>query len=134
MSYRARVVIADDHAATLEHIKRFLSERFEVVGAVGDGLSLIDAAARLEPDILVVDIAMPGLTGLEVTSELKHRDCSVPILILTVSDDSDVVREAFASGASGYVVKAFMASELVTAIEEVLAGRPFVSAGVSYGG
>jgi DNA-binding NarL/FixJ family response regulator len=132
MTERPRIVLADDHAATLTHIQKLLSARFEVVSAVSDGPGVLDAVARLAPDAVIVDIAMPGLTGLEVTSELKRRACPAPILILTVSDDPDVAREAFASGASGYVVKAFMVSELVRAVEDILQGRPFVSAGISH--
>ncbi|MCC6143963.1 MAG: response regulator transcription factor [Candidatus Hydrogenedentes bacterium] len=134
MTEHARIVLADDHAATLAHVQKLLCPQFEVVAAVSDGPAALDAVARLLPDAVVVDIAMPGLTGLEVTSELRRRACPIPILILTVSDDPDLAREAFASGASGYVIKAFMVSELVTALEEVLKGRPFVSAGMSYAG
>ncbi|HQE83751.1 MAG TPA: response regulator transcription factor [Candidatus Hydrogenedentes bacterium] len=132
MPERTRIVLADDHDATLERVRLLLCDRFDVVAAVHDGLSLLDAVTRLKPDLAVIDIAMPGLTGLEVTSELKRRRCPTLILILTVSDDPDVVREAFALGVSGYVVKAFMVLELVTAIDQILRGQPFVSPGVCH--
>jgi DNA-binding NarL/FixJ family response regulator len=132
MGERPRIILADDHELSLDGVKRILRDKFDVVASVHDGLSLLDAVARLSPDVVIADITMPGCTGLEATGELKRRQCHVPIVILTVNNDPDVAREAFTAGASGYVVKAYMVYELETAINEALHGRPFISAGVQY--
>ena len=104
-----------------------LEEQFEIVDTVQDGLALVDAVQRLKPDLAVVDISMPGLSGLEATRELRTRGEPVEVLVLTVTEDRDVIEEAFRSGARGYVSKACMGIELVTAVESVLSGHTYLS-------
>ena len=111
----------------LEHVTQLLEPEFEVVGAVTDGQALLEAAADLKPDVLVLDIAMPILSGLEAARELQRLQSPAKIVFLTVHEESEFVRESFASGASGYVFKPRLANDLTTAIHEALAGRSFIS-------
>jgi DNA-binding NarL/FixJ family response regulator len=122
-----RVLLADDHKPLLYHVARMLEPEFDVVGTFTDGQALLEAAARLHPDVLVLDISMPGLSGLEVARELKKAGSHAKIIFLTVHDESDFVRESFASGGSAYVVKPRLGADLVLAIREVLAGHTFIS-------
>lgn len=124
---RIRVLLADDHKAMLFHVARMLEPDYDVVGAFSDGRAFLEAATRLEPDVLILDISMPVLSGLEAARELKKAGSHSKIIFLTVHEESDFVRESFASGGSGYVIKSRLATDLVLAIQEVLAGRSFVS-------
>jgi DNA-binding NarL/FixJ family response regulator len=124
-------VLADDHATCLETTTRLLEPEFAVVKTVGDGQSLIDEAARLDPDVLVLDISMPVLNGMEAARRLKAAGSRAKIVFLTVHADSDYVRAALAAGALGYVVKCDLASDLPLALREALAGRSFVSPSIS---
>lgn len=124
---RVRVLLADDHRALLYHVARMLEPDYDVVGAFGDGQALLEAAVRLKPDVLVLDISMPVLTGLQAARELKKAGSQAKIIFLTVHEESDFVRESFASGGSAYVIKSRLATDLALAIQEVLAGRSFIS-------
>jgi DNA-binding NarL/FixJ family response regulator len=124
-------LLADDHEDFLAVAARLLAEEFEVVNKVGDGQALLGEAARLEPDVLVLDISMPVLSGIEAARRLQAAGCRARIIFLTVHDDPDYVRAAFAAGALGYVVKCRLASDLLFALREVLAGRSFVSPSIS---
>ena len=104
-----------------------LNREFEVVGAVDSGPALLEAAARLKPDICVLDISMPSLSGIEAATRLKLSDSSTKVIFLTIHNDSDFVGAAFKSGANGYVFKTRMAADLVVAVREVMAGRTFLS-------
>src|SRR3954451_23408580 len=130
---RVRVLLADDHKDFLEVATRLLEPEFDVVKAVGNGQALIDEAARLEPQVLVLDISMPVLNGIEAVRQLKGAGCSARVVFLTVHEDQDYVRAALAAGAQGYVVKCRLASDLLLALREALAGRSFVSPSVSTG-
>jgi len=123
----ARLLIADDHPSLLEGLVSLLEERFEVVGAVANGDLLLDAAARLRPDVIVTDISMPGLNGLEAVARLKAARADVKIIVLTIHADAAVVAEAIRSGASGFVAKMSVGDELEIAIDEVLQGRLYLS-------
>lgn len=125
--YRVRILLADDYQAMLEKVSGLLESEFEVVGAVGDGQSLLDAVSELDPDVAVIDISMPILTGIEAARQLRGSGSSVKIVFLTVHSDPEMVRQAFKAGGLAYVVKLSLASDLVPAIREVLAGRTFVS-------
>jgi DNA-binding NarL/FixJ family response regulator len=127
----ARILLADDHPDMLGVVARLLSRSFDVVGMVGDGESLVAIAAELQPDVLVVDISMPLLTGIEAAQKLKERGNPARIVFLTVHDDPDFVRASLATGAFGYVVKPRVATDLIPAIQEALAGRIFISPSVS---
>jgi DNA-binding NarL/FixJ family response regulator len=124
---RVRVLLADDHVDFLAVATRLLEPEFDVVGAVGNGQELIQAAARLEPEVLVVDVSMPVLNGIEAARRLRAAGCGARVVFLTVHGDAEYVRAAFEAGAQGYVVKSRLASDLLVALREVLAGRSFVS-------
>jgi DNA-binding NarL/FixJ family response regulator len=122
-----RVFLADDHEAVLHATAALLGPKFEIVGTAGDGPSLVDGALRLKPDLLIVDISMPILNGIEAIRQLRQAGSTAKVVFLTVHDDPDFAQAAIAIGAGGYVVKPRMASDLIPAIQEVLAGRSFVS-------
>jgi DNA-binding NarL/FixJ family response regulator len=124
---RVRVLLADDHPEFLRATVCLLEPEFEVVGTVGDGQTLLDEAARQEPDLLVLDISMPVLNGIEAARRLKAVGSRAKIVFLTVHEDPDYVRAALAVGAQGYVVKSRLACDLPLASREALAGRSFVS-------
>jgi DNA-binding NarL/FixJ family response regulator len=105
----------------------------EIVGAVADGRALLDAAPELCPDIVVLDIAMPLLNGLDAARQLKRRMPAVKVIFLTMSEDPDLAAEAFRAGASGYLLKNSAASELLQAIDEVFQGRSYVTPLVTQG-
>jgi DNA-binding NarL/FixJ family response regulator len=116
-----------------EAFAKLLESVCEVVGTVGDGRALLHAAQELRPDIVVLDIAMPRLNGLDAARQLKGRMPEVRLIFLTVSEDSGLAAEAFRSGASGYLLKNSAASELISAIQEVFQGRSYVTPLVTQG-
>ena len=125
---RARILVADDHELIRDKVVRLLQREFDVLEAVADGQALLDAAARMKPDVCVLDISMPVMNGIETANRLKQSGSGAKVIFLTVHDDSDFVGAAFQNGAEGYVIKCRMASDLIAAVREVLAGRTFVSA------
>jgi DNA-binding NarL/FixJ family response regulator len=124
---RIRVLLADDHEDFLAVALRLLEPRFEVVKSVSDGQAVIDEASALDPDVLVLDISMPIVNGLEAARQLRATGFTGKIIFLTVHADADYVRAAVAAGAFGYVVKSRLASDLPLALNEVVAGRQFFS-------
>ena len=114
----------------LAQVARILGEACDVVGTVFDGQSLVEAATRLDPDVIVSDISMPGLGGLGALRGIKHAGCRSRVVFLTVHEDPDFAREAMSLGADAYVVKSRLASDLLPAIREAAAGRTFVSPNV----
>ena len=128
---RLRLLLADDHPALLEQIARLLAGEFEIVRAVSNGLDLLDAAARLNPDVIVLDITMPGLDGIEAARRLRQAGSRAKLVFLTVHDDPDYVRAALEAGGAGYVVKARLAKDLLPALHAVQAGQRFVSSAAS---
>jgi DNA-binding NarL/FixJ family response regulator len=126
-----RVLLADDHEDFLAAVVRYLEPHVEVVKAVGNGQALLDEAARLEPDVIVLDISMPVLNGIEVARKLKTTGSLAKIVFLTVQADSDYVRAALGTGALGYVLKSELASDLLPCLKEALVGRRFVSASIA---
>ena len=127
MPMRARIVVAEDHDMMRNKVVRMLRHEFEVLEAVTNGEALLEAAARLKPDVCVLDISMPRLNGIETATHLKKCSPPTKVIFLTIHDDSDSVGAAFKSGAEGYVFKTRMAADLIVAIKEVLAGRTFLS-------
>jgi DNA-binding NarL/FixJ family response regulator len=125
------VLLADDHEEFLAAVVRHLEPHFEVVRAVGNGQTLLEEAVRLQPDLIVLDISMPGLSGLEVARRLRALRSSARIVFLTVHADSDFVHAAFAVGALGYVLKSELASELLACLRHALDGHPFVSPAIA---
>ena len=124
---RARILVAEDHKLMRNRVVRLLKSEFEVVGAVDSGQALLDAAARLKPDVCVLDISMPVVSGIEAAAQLKLSDSPTKVIFLTIHNDSDFVGAAFKSGAEGYVFKTRMAADLLIAVREVMAGRTFLS-------
>src|SRR5262245_47983688 len=122
-----RVLLADDNDDFRSVAARVLEAEFDVVATVGDGQAAIEEAARLKPDVLVLDISMPVVNGIEAARQLRAAGDQARIVILTVHEDPDFVRSAHQAGAEGYVVKSRLASDLLVAMNEVLAGRTFVS-------
>jgi len=124
---RARILLADDHKVMREYVVRLLKKDFEIVGAFVDGQAIVEAAVGLEPDICLLDISMPVLSGIEVARRLKLANTSAKVIFLTIHEDPDFVQAALATGAKGYVFKRCMASDLNIAVKEVLAGGTFIS-------
>jgi DNA-binding NarL/FixJ family response regulator len=124
-------MLADDHKDFLVAAARLLQPEFEVIKTVGDGEALLKEAARLEPDILVLDISMPVLNGIEAARRLRAAGSRAKIVFLTVHRDPDYVRAALAAGAQGYVSKCQLATELLLALREALADRSFVSPSIA---
>jgi len=124
---RARVLIADDHPFVLEGLVNLLKDRFEVVAAVASGSLLVDAATRLRPDVVVTDISMPGLSGIEAFEQLKAAGLEAKVIVLTLHTDAELAAKLIRSGVSGFVMKLLATSELVTAIEQALLGRIYLS-------
>ena len=124
---RARVLIADDHAFVLEGLVNLLQDKFDVVAAVTDGNLLVDAATRLHPDVIVTDISMPRLNGIEAFEQLKAAGSEAKIIVLTMHTDAELAAKLIRSGVSGFVMKLLATSELVTAIEQALAGQIYLT-------
>jgi len=124
---RPRVLLADDHRLVREAFAQLLEASCDVVGSVADGRALLALAPEVRPDIVVLDIAMPLLNGLDAARQLKHLMPEVRLIFLTVSEDPDLAVEAFRVGASGYLLKNSAASELLQSIQEVLQGRSYVT-------
>ena len=124
---RRRVLLADDHLLLLDAFERLLEPDYEVVGKVSDGRAVLSAAAELEPDVIVLDISMPLLNGLEAARELRRTMPSIKLVFLTMLEDPDLAAEAFRTGASGYLLKTSAADELSKAIAEALCGRSYIT-------
>src|SRR5262249_36208302 len=130
---RPRVLLADDHTLLLEAFQKLLADECDIVGAVSNGRALVSTAVELRPDIVVVDIAMPLLNGIDAARQLKRLLPSTRIIFLTMNEDPDLAAEAFRAGASGYLLKRSAASELITAIREVMKRRSYVTSLVTEG-
>ena len=130
---RPRALLADDHTILLEALTTILEPEVEVVGTANDGRSLLKIAAELKPSVIVLDISMPLMNGLDAGRRLKNLLPDVKLIYLTMSRDPDVAAEAFRVGASGYVLKSSAASELRQAIREVLLGRSYVTSQITGG-
>ena len=124
---KVRVLLADDHETIRARVRSTLCEDFEVVGAVRNGRDAITEVGRLDPDVLVIDISMPVLDGLQAASRLHRKGCRTKVVFLTVHEDQDYVDAAMAAGASGYVTKSRVTSDLVPAIREALIGHMYIS-------
>ena len=124
---RPRVLLADDHRLLREAFAQLLEPSCDVVGAVADGRELLAAAKALQPDVVVLDIAMPLLNGLDAARQLKRLMPDIKVIFLTVSEDPDLAAEAFRAGASAFLLKNSAAAELFLAIQEVLQGRSYIT-------
>lgn len=131
MASRSRILIADDHTLIAELCRKLLDMEFDVVGTVSDGHALVRAAHELKPDVVVVDIAMPILNGLDAGKQVKEMLPAVKLVYLTMNPDIEVAAEAFRRGAHGYLLKTCAASELVVAVRDVLRGKSYMSPALS---
>ena len=123
-----RLLLADDHEAMLASVKEVLRLRYDVVGIAGDGETLLDLVAKLEPDLAVIDIAMPRLNGMQAAQHLQASGTRTKLVFLTIYGNAEFIRAAFAAGALGYVLKHRMVTDLPLAIEAALEGKRFLSA------
>jgi len=128
-----RVLLADDHTLLLGALEKLLSEDCDVVGQVSDGRALVAAAEQLKPDVIVLDVSMPLLNGVEAARQIKQKLKNVKLVFLTMNEDADVAAEAFRAGASAYLLKRSATSELPLAIREVMQGRSYVTPLVTEG-
>jgi len=124
---RARVLLADDHRIVAEGLKSLLSVEFDLVGVVEDGRALVAAAKQLRPDVIVADITMPHLNGLDALPHLKKEDPSVKVVFLTMHKDVAYARRALESGASGFVLKHSAATELIDAVRAAVKGKTYLT-------
>jgi DNA-binding NarL/FixJ family response regulator len=122
-----RVLLVDDLTPVLHAVARVLEGSFEIVGMVSDGQAALDATLALEPDIVVLDISMPGMSGIDVARELQVHGSKAKIVFLTVHEDTDILATCLAAGGLGYVVKVLMETDLIPAMNDALAGRKFIS-------
>jgi DNA-binding NarL/FixJ family response regulator len=127
---KTRVLLADNHEMILQLVRTTLSADFDVIGSVHNGWEAVTEVRRLDPDVLVIDISMPVLSGLEAVSRLSGSR-RTKIVVLTVHEDEEFVSAAFSAGASGYVTKADLTTDLIPAIREALDGRIYISKSIS---
>ena len=124
---RPRIILADDHTLVLDALKNLLEPEFEVVGTFADGLALIDSAPKLNPNVIVLDIGMPTMNGLNAGQRLKQMMPAVKLIYMTMNQDPDMAGEAFRLGASAYLLKNSAGAELLRAIREVVRGGVYVT-------
>ena len=124
---RARVLLADDHLVVLDRVGALLSASFDVVGVVSNGQELISAGLRLDPDVIVADITMPGLSGIEAAHQLREAGSGAKFVFLTMHIEHEFIDACMAQGALGYVVKSHVKTDLIPAIKAALSGRTFMS-------
>lgn len=128
---RPRILLADDHTLVADAFKKLLEPHFEVVGSVDNGRKLLEVAPSLDPDVVLIDLAMPLLNGLDAGERLKRLIPNAKLIVLTVTEDCEVASEVLRSWASGYLLKKAGGSELVKAIHEVLKGKVYVTSGLA---
>lgn len=124
---RIRLILADDHTMFAQGLESLLDEEFELLGTVGNGHDLVEAVHRLNPDVIIVDISMPGLNGFDAVRRIKENGNQSKVIFLTMHDDDTLVEEAFRCGGSGYVLKQAAGEELVEAIKQVAQGNRYVT-------
>jgi DNA-binding NarL/FixJ family response regulator len=130
---RIRILLADDQREILETVARLLEDEFDIVATVANGVRAIEAAVRLAPDLIVLDISMPVLNGMEAAFQLKELGSRAKVVFLTVHEDPVLIEAALSVGARGYVLKQRLATDLIPAIRQVLDDLIFVSASVRIG-
>jgi DNA-binding NarL/FixJ family response regulator len=124
---RVRVILADDHAMVAEGLGRLISEVADLIGQVADGRQLVESARRLKPDIIISDVSMPVMSGLDALRQLKAEGSQARFIFLTMHTEAQLATEAMRAGASGYLLKAAAGEELFEAIRAAMAGRVFLS-------
>jgi len=124
---KVRILLADDHNMVAEGLRAFLEPEFELVGIVEDGHELLDKAKQVNPDVIIADITMPSLNGIDAVEQLKKTGSQAKVIFLTMHHDAMYANRAFEAGASGFILKHSAPDELLTAIREVLKGRTYVT-------
>ena len=124
---KPRILLADDHSLVLEGFRRILEDQCEVVGTAEDGRALLEAASRLKPNVVLLDISMPLLNGIDATRQLKKISPDIKVIFVTMHADPAYLNEAFKAGASGYLLKRSAGTELIQAIQSVLGGNYYVT-------
>jgi DNA-binding NarL/FixJ family response regulator len=124
---KPRVLLADDHVMLLEAFRALLEDECEIVGTASNGRELVELAAALKPELVIIDVAMPLLNGLEAARQLRQSHPEIRVVFLTMNDDPDMAAEALRGGASGYLLKSSAGSELTTAVREAMRGRSYVT-------
>jgi DNA-binding NarL/FixJ family response regulator len=124
---KPRILLADDHALVIEGFRRILEGQYQLIGMVGDGRAVLEAAKTLQPDIVILDVSMPLLNGIDAAAQLKKICPKAKIIMVTMHADTDYVRSAFEAGASAYVLKRSAVDELEQAIRAVLAGHSYIT-------
>ena len=124
---KTRVLLADDHAVVAQGLEALLKDSFDLVGVVHDGRALLEADEALRPDVIVTDISMPNLNGIDAIRQIRARRPSAKVVVLTMHADPQLAVSAFRAGASGYVLKVSPGEEFITAIEQVAQGRAYVT-------
>ena len=124
---RPRLLVADDHTMFSQGLQSLLEDEFDLVGAVADGHALVEAARRLNPDVIIVDISMPVMNGLDAVRQLQKQGVTAKVIFLTMHADDRLLAEAFKCGGSGYVLKQSAGEELIAGIRQVLAGNKYVT-------
>ncbi len=124
---RPRIFLADDHSLLLEAFSKLLESKYEIVGTATDGRKMLSMVTKLNPDVVLLDIAMPNLNGFEAGEKLKKLLPEVKLVFLTVNEDPEMVKEAFRIGANGYLLKNSAASELFEAVDAVLSSKNYVT-------
>ena len=127
LNRRPRVLLADDHTMLLDAFQRLLEPECDIVGTAADGHALIELASRTNPEVIILDIAMPRLNGIEAAAQIRRKLPEVKIIFLTVNQDPDVAAEAIRLGAAAFLLKSSASAELVSAIHMALAGKPYIT-------
>jgi DNA-binding NarL/FixJ family response regulator len=128
-----RIILADDHTLVVDALRKLIAPYFDVLATVADGYALLDAALSMKPDLIVLDVAMPLLNGLDACRQLKVRMPSMKLVILTMDEDPEIAVEAMKVGASGYILKKSAASELLQAIQATLRGKCYITPQIAQG-
>ena len=128
---RTRILLADDHALTLECISAILAPHYEIAGTVAEGRALVEVALRMKPDLIVLDITMSDLNGIDAARQIKASLPGIKLLFVTMHSSSAYVKAALDAGGTGYVLKSAIGEELLDAVAAVLSGRVYVSSGLS---
>ena len=133
LSRRPRILLADDHTMLLDAFRRLLEPQFEIAGTASDGRGMVELATTSKPDVVVLDIAMPRLNGMEAAAQLRRKLPGIKIVFLTVNEDPDIAAEAIRLGASAFLLKSSASSELTAAIELALAGKTYITPLITQG-
>lgn len=130
---KTRILLADDHPFLIQGLRSILEPHYEIVGTAADGGALLDLARKLHPDVVITDMSMPIMNGIEVTRRLREEGSKIKIIFLTMHSDIELVTEAFRAGASGYVLKSCAVEELATAIRTVSEGKLYLTSSLAKG-